>query len=678
MKYESVLTTCTYCGCGCGVYLQVLDGRVIQTLPSKTSPVNQGKLCIKGWYLHEFVHHPNRLKKPLLRRDGLLREVSWEEAMDYAVRQLQSVREKYGPDSMAFLSSARCSNEENYLMQKFSRAVIGTNNVDHCARLCHASTVAGLAVAFGSGAMTNSIEELADADCIFVTGSNTSATHPLVATRLYRAKEKGAKIIVADPRKIPIAQFADISVQQRLGTDVALINTMMHVIYKNGWHNQTFVDERTEGFDEVVRCIEKFTPERGAEITGVAAEDIIKMAEYYAKAEAGSIVYCMGITQHSTGTDNVKSLANLSMLCGHIGRPSTGVNPLRGQNNVQGACDMGALPNVYPGYQAVTVPGVRKKFEEAWNAELPSEVGLTVVEMINAVEEGKIKAMVIMGENPMVSDPDSNHVKHALKQLDFLMVLDIFPTETAQLAHLVLPAACYAEKDGTFTNTERRVQRIRKAVEPPGEAMADWEILRDLSNRMGNPAHYTSAAHVFDEMARLTPSYAGMSYKRLEGKGLCWPCPTPDHPGTTYLHKDKFTRGRGLFHAIDYRPPAEEPDGEYPFWFTTGREYMHYHTGTMTRLSPHLEQEMDRSVIEINVEDAKQLGLREGDPVQVSSRRGTVETRVRVTDRIGKGVLFMAFHFAESAANVLTNAALDPVAKIPEFKVCAVKLKKAA
>lgn len=526
--------------------------------------------------------------------------------------------------------------------------------------------------------MTNSFAELEDADCIFIIGSNTTVGHPLVATRIYRAKAKGAKLIIADPREIQLAKFADLYVRQRLGSDVALVNGMMNVIYNNGWHDEKFVKERTENFDAFVETISKFPPERAAELTGIAADDIVKMAEAYAKAKAGSIIYCMGITQHSTGVDNVKTLANLSMLCGHIGRPSTGVNPLRGQNNVQGACDMGALPNVYPGYQVVSVPEVQEKFAKAWNAELSPKVGLTIMDMMNGLLDGKIKALVVMGENPMVSDPDIHHVEHALKSAEFLLSIDIFPTPTTELAHVVLPAASFAEKEGTFSNSERRVQRVRKAVEPVGEAKADWEIIRDLSNLMGYPMNYQTPEEVFTEVAAVTPSYAGMTYPRLEGDGICWPCPNQDHPGTAYLHKDRFSRGLGLFHAIDYRLPAEEPDEEYPFWLTTGRAYVHYHTGTMTRRSVHLEEEMSESITEIHPEDAVRLQIAEGDLVELTSRRGSIVSRAQVTDRIGKGVLFVPFHFAESAANVLTNPALDPIAKIPEYKVCAVKVGKAA
>lgn len=526
--------------------------------------------------------------------------------------------------------------------------------------------------------MTNSFAELEDARCLFIIGSNTTVAHPLIATRIYRAKAKGAKLIVADPRGIQLARFADIHVRHRLGTDVALLNGMMHVIYKKGWHDRKFIAERTENFEALAQVIENWPPERACEVTGVAVDDLVQMADSYAHSEASSIVYCMGITQHTTGVDNVKSLANLAMLCGQIGRPATGVNPLRGQNNVQGACDMGGLPNVYPGYQAVTVAENREKFEQAWKVSLSPNTGLTIMEMMDGLMNGKIKALVILGENPLVSDPDANHVKRALEAAEFLLVIDIFPTPTTELAHLVLPGVSFAEKDGTFCNSERRVQRVRKAREPVGESKLDWLIFQEISNRMGYPMDYRSAEEIFEEMKQLTPSYAGMSYARLEGEGLCWPCPTAAHPGTAYLHQGRFSRGLGLFTPIDYRPPAEEPDRDYPFWLTTGRLYMHYHTGTMSRRSPHLDKEMQEAQTEIHPEDACGLDIADGDRVRISSRRGNVLALAKVTDRVGKGVIFMPFHFAESSANILTNAALDPVAKIPEYKVCAVKLEKAA
>jgi len=526
--------------------------------------------------------------------------------------------------------------------------------------------------------MTNSVDEIEHARCIFIIGSNTTSSHPLVATRIFRAKKRGAKIIVADPRTIQISTLADLTVRQRLGTDVALLNGMMHVIIKRGWHNASFIEERTEGFEAFSKIIEDWPPEKASEITGIDAADIIQMAETYATAETASIVYCMGITQHTTGVDNVKALANLAMLTGNVGRESTGVNPLRGQNNVQGACDMGGLPNVYPGYQPVNMLDIQKKFEKAWNAALSDKIGRTVPEMLSGLTDGSVKALFIMGENPVQSDPDTGHVKKALAAAELLVVQDIFLTPTAEMAHVVLPGASFAEKDGTFSNTERRVMRVRQAVEPVGDSRADWQIIQEISNRFGYPMEYASPEAVMREIASLTPAYGGITYDRLEGEGLQWPCPTPDHPGTKFLHEGMFSRGRGLFHPIDYAPPAETVDEEYPFWLSTGRVFAHYHTATMTRNSPSLDAEIREGYLEVHPEDADKLGVLPGDRVTVTSRRGAITTKTAITDRVQQGLVFMPFHFIESNANVLTNPAHDPIAKIPEFKVCAVKLEKAA
>ena len=526
--------------------------------------------------------------------------------------------------------------------------------------------------------MTNSIEEIQDAECIFVIGSNTTSSHPLVATRIFRAKQKGAKLVIADPRKIQLVSESDLYMRQKLGTDVALLNGMMHVILERNWHDASFIDERTEGFEEFKKTVEEYTPEKTSEITGVPVEDIIQAAEYFATANTATIIYCMGITQHTTGVDNVKSLANLAMLTGNIGRESTGVNPLRGQNNVQGACDMGGLPNVYPGYQPVTTLDTQKKFSDAWGAQLSDRMGRTIPEMLEGLNDGSVKALFVMGENPVQSDPDASHVEKALSKAELLVVQDIFLTPTAQMAHVVLPGACFAEKDGTFSNTERRVTRVRKAIEPPGDAKADWEIICDISNRFGYDMNYETPAAIMDEIAGLTPSYGGISFDRLEGDGLQWPCPDRDHPGTKFLHKDAFARGKGLFHAIPYQAPAELVDEEYPFWLTTGRVFAHYHTATMTRNCPHLDAEVREGFLELNPQDADNLGVSDGDEVTVSSRRGTVNVKTTVTDRVDTGVLFLPFHFLESNANLLTNPAFDPIAKIPEYKVCAAKLEKAA
>ena len=501
----------------------------------------------------------------------------------------------------------------------------------------------------------------------------------MVARRVFRAKEKGAKVIVIEPRRIQMAQVADIHVRNRPGTDVAWINGLMHIIIKEGWEDKEFITQRTEGFEEFRREVDAYPPERVAEISGISPEDLRRIAETYAKAEKASILYAMGITQHTTGTDNVLSLANLAMLTGNLGRPSTGVNPLRGQNNVQGACDVGGLPNVYPGYQSVTDEGVAKKFEEAWGVKLDRKIGLTIPEMVSAIEAGKVKAMFIMAENPLLSDPDIGHLEKVIRKLDFLVVQDIFMTETAEFAHVVLPGVSFAEKDGTFTATDRRVQRVRKAIDPLGDARPDWEILCDLAQRMGGKGfEFSSPEEIFDELARVTPIYQGISYRRIEKDGIQWPCRSPEDPGTPYLHKDQFAKGSGTFYPIAFREPAELPDDQFPFILTTGRMGFHFHTGTMTRVSPSLHQEAETAFMEIHPEDAERLGIGEGEKVRVSSRRGTIEIKAFVTDRADRGVVFIPFHFVEAAANRLTNPALDPVAKIPEYKVCAVRIEKLA
>jgi len=673
MEYKNVLTVCPYCGCGCNFYLQVLDGELVGILPCKSHLVSQGKLCIKGWNAADFVISKDRLTKPLMKKNGKFVEISWDEALKVVTEKLK----QYSPDAVAVLSSAKCTNEENYLMMKFARAVLKTNSVDHCARLCHASTVVGLGKTFGSGAMTNSIGELEDADCIFVIGSNTTEQHPLIARYIMRARAKGAKLIVADPRLIPLTQFADYHLRQRPGTDVALLNGLMNVILKEGWEDKKFINERTEGFAELKEVVKKYTPEEVEKITGIPKELIMEAARIYAQAKSASIVYSMGITQHTTGVDNVVSCSNLALLTGNVGRPSTGVNPLRGQSNVQGACDMGALPNVYSGYQSVADENIRAKFEKAWNTELPSQPGLTVVEMINEAAKGNLKAIYIMGENPMLSDPDINHVKKALENLEFLVVQDIFLTETAQLADMVLPGTSYAERDGTFTATDRRVQRIRKAIEPRGESKPDWQIICELARKMGSPGfEYSSPAEIMDEIASVTPIYGGIGYERIEDIGLQWPCPSKEHSGTPYLHQEKFSRGKGKFFGIEFKEAAELPDADYPFILTTGRTIFHYHTGTMTRRTEALNREVPTGYVEINFKDAEKLNIFEGEIVSVKSRRGKIEVKVLATRRVPEGVIFIPFHFAESPANALTNSAFDPVAKIPEYKVCAVKVEK--
>ncbi len=525
--------------------------------------------------------------------------------------------------------------------------------------------------------MTNSISDIADAEVIIIMGSNTTEAHPIIALEVERAVvDKGARLIVIDPRKIDLVRFATLWLRPRPGANIALLNAMMNVIIERGLHDQDFIAQRTEGFDQLEKIVAKYSPEVAERISGVPASLIRQAALLYAQAERASTLYAMGITQHSTGTDNVLAIASLAMMTGNIGRPGAGVNPLRGHNNVQGSCDMGALPNVYSGYQSVTVPEIREKFERHWGRSLPSGKGLTVVEMMNAALEGKVRGMFIMGENPMLSDPDINHVQKSLESLEFLVVQDLFVTETGRLADVILPGCSFAEKDGTFTNTERRVQRVRQAIRPVGESKPDWQILCEISERMGYEMNYNHPSEIMEEIAALTPIYGGTSYSRLERNGLQWPCPSPDHPGTPILHTEKFTRGLGKFYPVDYQPAQEEPDQEYPFLLTTGRQLLHFHTGTLTRRSQGLNRLLPMGSVEMNQEDATRLDLHPGDRVRLISRRGEIETPVLITEKSPPGVVFMSFHFWEAAVNKLTNPALDPVAKIPEYKVCAVRVEK--
>ncbi len=671
---REVKTTCPYCGVGCQMYLGIKNERVILVRGDEDNDVNHGRLCVKGRFgVAEFVHHPERLTTPLVRRNGNLTEATWDEALDMIADRLGS----YQRDELAVISSAKCTNEENYVIQKFGRAVLGTNNVDHCARLCHAPTVAGLAQSFGSGAMTNSINEVGDAQCILAIGTNTTAAHPVIGFEVKKAVRKGAKLIVANPREIDLVGSADLWLQQRPGTDVALLMGMMRVIVDEGLLDSAFIDERCEEFDAFKESLKGFDLDSVEQITGVPKNKVVEAARLYATNKPATILYAMGITQHSHGTDNVIATANLAMLTGNMGKPSTGVNPLRGQNNVQGACDMGALPPVYPGYQAVSAPAIREKFEAGWDCSLPAEPGLTLTEIIPAAHQKKIKAVYLVGENPALSDADVGHVREALKELDFLVVQDIFLTETAQLAHVVLPGTTFAEKDGTFTNTERRVQRVREAIEPIGNSRPDWWITCQIAQRMGSKGFdFAHPSQIMEEIARLTPSYGGINYNRLEEGGLQWPCPTEEHPGTPILHTMQFTRGKGRFIPLEYKPPMELPDDEYPLILTTERSLVHFHTGTMTRKVKGLNIFLGEGLVEINPEDASALGVADGEMVKVISRRGKIVAKAKVTEVSPAGVVAMNFHFAESPANMLTNPALDPVAKIPEFKVCAVRIER--
>lgn len=672
---SATLTTCPYCGTGCNFYLMTdKTGRLTGVEPAGNHPTSRGQLCIKGWNAHAFVDHPERLTIPQIRHQGELKTADWASALDLVHEKLLAIAEKHGPDSLMFLSSAKVSNEENYLLMKLARAGYGTNNIDHCARLCHSSTVTGLAETLGSGAMTNSLSCFDETELILVIGSNTTEQHPLIGSRILQAVQRGAKLIVADSRKIRLAKHADLHLRQQNGSDVALLNGMMRQILQDGLEDRNFIDARTENFAALEQALEPFTPEYVAKIAGLMPNQIVDAAHLFGKADKAMIVYAMGITQHSHGVDNVRSVSNLALLTGNLGRPGTGVNPLRGQNNVQGACDMGALPDVYTGYQKVSDPAARKKFSTAWGVKLPETAGLMSTHAIEAAVAGKVRGMLILGENPILSDANQAQVRKALGKLDFLAVIDIFPTETAQLADVILPAACYAERDGTFTSTERRVQLGRKAVEPPGETRADWQIICQLLRRCGLKAEYSGPAEIMSEITSLTPSYGGISYDRLNYNGLQWPCPTADHPGTPILHVNQCTRGKGHFSPVDYRPPKELPDTNYPLLLNTGRSYFHWHTGSMTRRSHLLDREERGAFVEINPEDAKNHGIIERQQIRINSRRGSISCAAQVTDKVPAGQIFIPFHFAEGAANALTNNALDPESGIPEFKVCAVRI----
>lgn len=668
-------TICTYCGCGCGLYLGVRSGRVVSARGDAQNPASRGNLCVKGRFGNEFVNHPERLKKPLVRRNGQLVESDWDTALSMVAQRLAG----YKGDAFAVIASGKCTNEENYLIQKFARAVMQTNHVDHCARLCHAPSVAGLAQTFGSGAMTNSIHEIGDARCILAIGTNTTSAHPIVALEIHRALRQGGRLIVINPRRIELTRWADLFLQQRPGSDVPLLMAMARVILEEGLEDTAFIAARCENFEAFREALAAFDPDTVERLTGVGLDKIVTAARMYAAIKPASIIYSMGITQHTHGTDNVFAISNLALLTGNIGKPSSGVNPLRGQNNVQGACDMGALPDVFSGYQKVADAAARAKFARAWGAPLSDKPGLTHVEIFDAAHTGRIKAVYLVGENPALSEADAGHLVEALERLEFLVVQDIFLTETARFADVVLPAVTFAEKDGTITNTERRVQRLRRALPPVGEARADWQITCELARRMGASGfEFTHPGEVMAEIAALTPSYGGISYERLERESLQWPCPHPEHPGTARLHVERFptSTGKARFVPLSYRPSAELPDAEYPLLLTTDRSLFHFHTASMTGRVEGLKALHSTELVVLHPADAAALGVSDGEVVRIVSRRGEVTAHAHVANVLSPGVVAMTFHFPESPTNQVTHAALDPVAKIPETKVCAVKIRR--
>ena len=701
---KKVLTTCSFCGVGCQFDLNIVDDQVVRVTSNPQAPANGLHMCVKGRFGYSYIHHPDRLTKPMVREyllEGRSKpkgddlgpwvKVDWDTALDLSARKLAFARDTYGPDSVGVLSSAKCTNEENYLMNKFARQVIGTNNIDHCARLCHASTVAGLATALGSGAMTNSMKDVYEnANSIFVIGSNTTEQHPVFGAKMRQAvMRRGVKLVVADPRKIELCEFAALHLQHKPGTDIALVNGLMHIIFEKGYENKQFIQERTENLDAFMENLKLYPPDKVSQITGVPVEQLYEAVEIIVKNAPMAVFWAMGITQHTVGVHNVFSLADLQMVLGNFGIPGGGVNPLRGQNNVQGACDMGCLVNVYPGYQAVANEAAQQKFEAAWGTTLSNKVGKTVTEVIPDILEGSTKALYILGENPMMTDPDTNHIRHCLEELDFFVLQEIFPSETSVYADILLPGVTFAEKTGTFTSTERRVQMVHQAITPRGESRFDWTITADLAQRvieLGgraiNPApysgwQYASSAEIMAEIAALTPSYGGISHQRLDtGETLCWPCPNAEHPGTPILHIGKFTRGLGNLIPAVHLDPSEMPDSEYPILLTTGRVIYHWHSGEMTRRVKELMEIYGEALLEISAADARKLGFSDiPGKVKLTSRRGSIITQAWVTDRVPEGLIFGNFHFPDANVNYLTKAALDPIAKIPEYKVTAVKME---
>ncbi len=688
-----VRTTCPYCGVGCQMSLNIKDNTIYAVEAPFDAAPNYGMLCVKGRFGTDYVRHPRRVKTPLMRTNRhegrcappVWREASWDEALDYVADELVRIVQNHGGDALATYASAKATNEDTYIFQKFVRALLGTNNVDHCARLCHAGSVTGLQLSLGTSAMSNSIAEMENLDVFIVTGSNTTETHPVISNFLKRAiRQNGAKLIVVDPRQIEMTNFATHWLRQNPGTDVAVFQAMAHVVVQEKLYNPNFIAQRTEGFEDYLESLEAYTPEWAESVSGVPARSIREAARLYAGAERSAIYWGMGISQSTHGTDNTLALVNLALLCGHVGQPGTGLNPLRGQNNVQGCSDSGGLPNVFTAYQSVSDTAVRTKFEQFWGAPLNPTPGLTATEMVDGALTGAVRGMFIVGENPMMSEPNQEHTRHALEALELLVCQDIFVNETGELADVILPATSFAEKDGTFTNTDRRVQRCRTAVPPVGQSRPDWEIICDLGRRVEQRLGITLSAgftyshprEIWEEMRQLTPDFSGIDYERIEREGgVHWPCPSFDHPGTPYLFTEEFPRGRGKFWTVEFGTESEQPDAEYPFNLSTGRVLYHWHGSTMTGNS-QLEEIYPEATCEMHPDDAKDLGLETGDWVEVRSRRGAIKLRVLVTGRSPQRTIFIPFHFAEAAANLLTAVQLDKRAKIPDYKNTAVAIAK--
>lgn len=677
-EVKKVLTTCPHCATGCQFYLLVKDNEVVNVEPADGFS-NHGRLCVKGRSgSYDFINSKDRLKTPLIknRETGEFEEATWEEAIAYTAKRLLEIKEKYGGEALAGFACSRSANEDVYMVQKMVRTCFGSNNTDNCARVCHSATVAGLAKTLGSGAMTNPIYDIThDVDCILLIGSNPEEAHPVVGMQIREAVSRGTRLIVADPRDIGLTKHADIHLKLRPGTNVALVNGLMHVLIEEDLIDHDYIRDFSEGFEELSELVKEYTPEKVGEICHIDPDRLREAARMYAAAPKAPIIYCLGVTEHSTGTEGVMCLSDLAVLCGKVGKSGCGVNPLRGQNNVQGACDMGALPTDYPGYQKVDNDTVREKFEKAWGVSLSPKPGLKATDVFPAAIEGKIKGLYICGEDPMVSDPDTHHIQKALESLDFFVIQELFMTKTAQFADVILPGVSYAEKEGTFTNTERRVQRIRKAVSLAGDMRLDTDIITDLMNAMGYPQKRLSASEIMDEIASVTPSFHGISHERLDnGESLQWPCPDKEHPGTPIMHVNGPARGRALLYPARFTPSQELPDEEYPFMLTTGRILYHYNAAAMTSRVKGLMDISGEGFIEINFKDAETLGIKNGERVKVASRRGDITAVAHVGRKVSAGETWMPFHFPDSPVNVLTNAALDDMARIPEYKVCAVRL----
>jgi formate dehydrogenase alpha subunit len=679
-------SVCAYCGTGCEVRLEIRDDRISGARPHPApDTVNRGELCVKGRFGLTFASHPDRLTTPLLRvREGrtrdCFREAGWDEALTFVARELAAIRAESGADALAVLSSARATNEENYLAQKFARAALGTNNVDNCARVCHAPSVVGLTAAFGSGAATNSLDEIVGADCLLIVGGNPIEAHPVIGHRIKEAvRRHGARLIVADPRRTALARLADVHLALTPGTNIALFHGLLRALLDENLVNREFIAARTEGFELLEALVRNEYPlERASAITGVAQDALRAAARLYAGAANGMIIYGLGVTEHIHGSANVMALANLALATGHVGRPHTGVNPLRGQNNVQGACDVGALPNVLPGYQSIEDAAVRDKFARRWGVALPTQPGLKSCQMLHAAANARLRALYVIAEDPAQTEPDTHHIERALDNLDLLVVQELFFTRTAGFAHVILPGACAHEKEGTFTNTDRRVQHFRAAVPPPGQCRPDGDILTDLAARLGYVMPAAAPAAVWDEIADLAPMLHGIRYERLvRGERLVWPCESAESTGTRTLHQGRFTRGRGRFHAMPYEPPAEAVSAGFPLLLTTGRRLAHYCNGSMSRRAEALAALEPGEHLEINPADAAPLRLRDGDAVEVASARGALTVPCRITDRSPPGTVFLSFHFTDTPTNVLTGSHFDPLAITPEYKVTAVRLRRA-